>query len=70
MRFTRHRRDELQFVRMFAEVFTLRESGNQRLIGQLPRLAHAVHQNDSLEFFPDFEVLQNRQKRRHPGACG
>ncbi len=66
-------RDYRQIQQLRAEtlqVVALRQFGDQLLIGQFARLAHAVDENDALEALPGLEVLQDRQKRGDPGAGG
>ena len=60
----------LKLVCVFGQIVTLHQLRDQRLIRQLPGFTHTVDEDDSFEFLPDLEVLQDRQKRRHARACG
>ena len=70
MLFTSDRGDELKFMGVFRQIFTLGQPCDQLLISQFPGFANTVDQDDPLESLPDFEVLEYRQERRDARACG
>ena len=59
-----------QLAGVALQVVALLQALDQRLIGQLLAAAGAVDQHDAGKTLPHLRVLQNRQKRRQPGATG
>src|SRR5690606_25456689 len=60
--------DEL-LLHHFAEEFILRQFGGDEIrIGKFSNLTHAMHENDLLETLIGFQIADDRQEGRKPGA--